>query len=517
MKKITHRDMDATFCQPRRSFDALIEKLKTDDTMKLSHDGVERLIEQGGREVLRELFQSHLDLRAIEEDVHGREAPVGVDGIKREHRRDTSRELSTILGPVEVRRISFTLTGTPGGLRPIDAELNLPTGLYSLEIQRRVADFSMDLSFETAQDKLNSSIGYLLPKRQMEEMTVEAARDFEDYYAWRQSEMLEVDESGLPAHGDLLILTNDGKGIVMRPEALREDTRKKAENEKRKLSTRLSPGEKRNRKRMAEVGSVYFLKRQPRLPSDIMPLPHEGPREGALPRPRPENKRAWASIKKDLCDVVQETYDEALARDPVLKKSWIYLVDGNEDQINVAIQMAKRIGVIIVIIIDFIHVLEYIWKAAWCFFEKNDPAVEPWVMEHARAVLEGKASDVAAGIRRSATQRGLAADRRKGADSCANYLLKNRDFLHYDQYLASGFPIASGVIEGTCRHLVNDRMGITGARWGLENAEAILQLRALKTSGDFDEYWTFHRQRALCRNHLDHYAETELAHLRLAA
>ena len=175
------------------------------------------------------------------------------------------------------------------------------------------------------------------------------------------------------------------------------------------------------------------------------------------------------------------------------------------------------VGIALVIIIDFIHVLEYLWKAARSFFDKGDSEVEAWVLTRARAVLDGEASSVAAGIRRAATKRGLEKKKRKGADDCADYLLNNKEMLKYDVYLAAGYPIATGVIEGACRHLVNDRLGITGARWGLQGAEAILRLRALRTSGDFEEYWRFHRRQELERNHLGRYAPDELLELRTAA
>ena len=92
---------------------------------------------------------------------------------------------------------------------------------------------------------------------------------------------------------------------------------------------------------------------------------------------------------------------------------------------------------------------------------------------------------------------------RAGIDDCADYLLKYRRYLRYDQYLAAGMPIATGVIEGACRHLIKDRMDITGACWGLEGAEAVLKLRSLRSSGDLDVYWTFHERAELRRNHLD--------------
>jgi hypothetical protein len=132
------------------------------------------------------------------------------------------------------------------------------------------------------------------------------------------------------------------------------------------------------------------------------------------------------------------------------------------------------------------------------------------VFERQLEVLRGNCSQVAKGIRRTATCRALSLDERKAADKCANYLLKYKQFMQYDQYLASGMPIATGVIEGACRYLVKDRMDITGARWGLPGAEAILKLRALRVSGDLEEYWAFHQEQELKRNHLHLYANNEV-------
>lgn len=102
-------------------------------------------------------------------------------------------------------------------------------------------------------------------------------------------------------------------------------------------------------------------------------------------------------------------------------------------------------------------------------------------------------------------------------DKCANYLLNHKDFLRYDRYLADGLPIATGVIEGACRHLIQDRMDIAGARWTFHGAEAVIRLRSLRSGGDIESYWDFHLTRELQRNHLVHYAHHELAHQREAA
>jgi hypothetical protein len=143
---------------------------------------------------------------------------------------------------------------------------------------------------------------------------------------------------------------------------------------------------------------------------------------------------------------------------------------------------------------DFIHILEYLWKAAWCFFEKDDKAVEEWIRKYAMKILKGGCHQVAKGLRQSATKRKLT--KRDAVDTCAKYLLNNKTRLKYDEALEAGFPIASGIIEEACRHLINNRLDITGARWGLNGAEPLLKLKSLKSSGDFEKYWRFHKQQS---------------------
>ena len=168
-------------------------------------------------------------------------------------------------------------------------------------------------------------------------------------------------------------------------------------------------------------------------------------------------------------------------------------------------------------ILDIINDIECLWKAVWFLFGNGDPKAEEWVTDHLLRILQGKATDVAAGIRRSATLRALSADARKPMDTCADYILDHKDLMHYEKYLQQGFPIATGVIEGACRHLIKDRMDITGARWSLAGAEAVLRLRSLRSSGDFDEYWAFHLKEELQRNHLARYANHDFIELRRAA
>lgn len=198
-------------------------------------------------------------------------------------------------------------------------------------------------------------------------------------------------------------------------------------------------------------------------------------------------------------------FDEADRRDPHHQRRWVALVDGNAHQIDRIQAQAAQRQVDVAIVVDFIHVLEYLWGAAWCFFAEADPAAENWVQDRALAVLEGNATDVAAGIRRRATAARLTTAKRRKADLCATYLINKAPYLDYPTALAAGWPIATGVIEGACRHLVKDRMDITGARWGLDGAEAVLKLRAVRTNDDLDAYWRFHLRQERHRVHESRY------------
>jgi hypothetical protein len=250
---------------------------------------------------------------------------------------------------------------------------------------------------------------------------------------------------------------------------------------------------------MAQVAAVYTVLPHVRTPQSIMKTEDEQDSKSSTMQPSVRNKRVWASVEHETESVIEEAFEEALRRDPQNKREWVILVDGLPYQLKIINKIMKRLNVKATIVMDFIHVLEYLWKAAWCFFEKGDSAVEEWVADRAIKILHGKCNQVAKGIGISATRRKLV--QRDSVNKCASYLLKNKHNLKYGEALLSGFPIASGVIEGACRHLINDRLDITWARWGLMGAESILKLRSIKSSGDFESYWEFHKQQLQVRLH----------------
>jgi hypothetical protein len=210
-------------------------------------------------------------------------------------------------------------------------------------------------------------------------------------------------------------------------------------------------------------------------------------------------------------------FEEAEHRDPKRKKTWVALVDGNRTQIEYLHKLANERKLDLLIVVDFIHVAQYVWQASVTLFPDNQAEQDRWVRAHLLEILRGKASLVAAGIRRSATLRAMAAAERQAVDDCADYLLHYSPYLLYDEALADGVPIATGVIEGACRHLVEDRMNLTGARWSLSGADAVLRLRALRSSDDFDAYWKFHEQQEHKRNHASHYADRHVPNVVLPA
>lgn len=301
-----------------------------------------------------------------------------------------------------------------------------------------------------------------------------------------------------------MVISVDGKGVVMLTKDLREQTRKAAKARKHKMGARLSKGEKKNAKRTATVAAVYTIAPFVRKPEDLIPeIDSEG---SEPPRPRPERKRVWASLEKTPEEVIEKVFAEAGYRDPGHRKKWVALVDGNKPQIRILRRMAKERGIDLTIIVDVVHVTEYLWNAGRAFHPESGEELESWVGVRLLEILRGKAGYVAGGIRRSATLRDFTSADRKPVDVCANYLLTYGPYLKYNGYLDQGVPIATGVIEGACRHLVKDRMEVTGARWSLNGAEAVLRLRALRSSHDFDEYWTFHEGQEYERNHRTLYA-----------
>ena len=475
-------------------YGGLVVFLRGEEARSLAHEELEVRLAVDARDLTRQLLQDHLDLRAARE-VRA-EMITDADGVVHNAvEADHHRPLGTVFGEVTVTRLAYRAKGAEN-LYLADAMLNLPVERHSHGLRELAAIEATRGSYEEAQEAIERHCGVTLAKRQAEGLVRRAATDVIAFY----------DSSSRPIADkrDALVISADGKGIVMRPEALRPATRKAAAAATHKLKTRLSNGEKRGRKRMAELAVVYDTAPVARSPADIFAR-----RQDAAKPPAPVATAKWltASVVTDARAVIAAAFDEAERRDPDHLRPWVALVDGALHQIDVIKAEAKARGVTLQITCDFVHVLEYLWSAAWSFFDEGDPAAETWVAEKGLAVLEGRAGIVAGAIRRKATTLGLDTKRRKNADEAASYLKAKQPYLDYPTALSAGWPIATGVIEGACRHIVRDRFDITGARWSLDGAEAVLKLRAVRANGDWPSYWRYHLAEEQKRVHESRYAD----------
>jgi len=480
-----------------KKFAQLIAHLRSPEAQQMIQSDLETGLEVEGRELLRRLLQAHLDERSpgtVAEPV------VGADGRTQTHQRTQTRRLMTIFGGVEVTRTGYGGHGIES-LHPLDAALNVPPEHYAHGVRHRVAVEAAQTSFDDVVATIVTTTGAHVPKRQAEQLVERAAQDFEAFYDTRRCATPQEAQDT----SSVLVISVDGKGVPMRKADLRAATRQAAEAQPPPRGHRRKPGERAHTKRMATVAAVYTIAPWVRTPTEIIrelqPAPAVTPA-----RPRPEAKRVWASLAQPPAEVIDQAFEEAGRRDPQRTKQWVALVDGNPTQLGLLYAAAAAYGITLCIVLDLIHVLQYLWKAARALHPTGAADAETWVTARLEQLLRGRSQYVAAGMRRSATVRGLTEEQRAPVDQCANYLLKYADFLHYDMYLAAGFPIATGVIEGACRHLVKDRMEVTGARWSLDGAEAVLRLRSLWVSGDFEAYWRFHLEQEHKRHHTAHYA-----------
>jgi len=372
------QDAAAAFSQARNCYEEIERWLGSAETAALTHAELEDQLGSRGRELLRRMFQGTLDLRAVREQ---RRDDVIADGIVRTRtERDHPRPLSTVFGQVTVTRMAYRAPGARNAY-PADAELNLPEEKHSHGLRRLAAAEAPRGSFQDAAAAIARATGVRIGKRQVEQLAMRAAADIDAFCEERKPDAAPAEH--------VLVITADAKGIVMLPGALRPATAKAAAAGKNKLATRLSPGEKTGRKRMAELACVYDCAPAPRTPQDIISLPGTGKPAARADAPKAAGKWLTASITDDVPAVISHAFDEAERRDPGHERTWIALVDGNNTQIDAITAEAARRGVTLTIVCDLIHVLGYLWKAAWSFFEPGDPDAEEWVAAQATKILHG--------------------------------------------------------------------------------------------------------------------------------
>ena len=329
--------------------------------------------------------------------------------------------------------------------------------------------------------KLETILGLEIAVKASEDLNREQACDVEPY-----QNNLSVPES--TEEGPILVVTADCKGVPLVRSALPPD--EATENPLPALANqRRGKGEKANKKKMAAVGAVYTIDSFVRTADEV--IDEVMRKQAAKRRPKPAHKRVRAELLVGKVALFLWLADEVVRRNPKGTKPLVFLSDGERALHD---RQSEYLPENVICILDLFHVMERLWKVAWCFFDEASQKREAhqWVEERLRRLLEGKADSVVRGLRYQSTQRGLRGSKRKTVQDAAEYFERNRRRMKYDEYLAQGYPIGSGVVEGACRHLVKDRMERTGMRWTPSGAQAMLDLRGTYLNGDWKAFWEYH-------------------------
>jgi len=401
-------------------------------------------------------------------------------------RRDSSRSRPylSIFGDVTIERVGYGHARLE--VAPLDARLHLPRRQYSYLLQQWLGALVIDDAHAEAVERLRTILGLSIPVKASEDLNREQAGDVELF-----QDGLAVPEPS--QEGPIVVVSADCKGVPLVRSALADDDGEMDGAQETPTSSsphhRRGKGEKANKKRMAAVGAVYTIEPFVRTTDEVI---DELQRKKAKERrPRPQHKRVRADLLLGKVSLFLWLADELCRRNPEGAKPVVFLSDGERALHD---RQEEYLPEGVTCILDLLHVMERLWKVAWCLFEEGTQKAEAgrWVEDRLRMLLDGKVGYVIGGLRQTLTKRKLRGSGRKTMREVIGYFDRNRSRMRYDEYLAAGYPIGSGVIEGACRHLVKDRLERAGMRWHPDGAQAMLDLRATYLNGEWEAFWVYH-------------------------
>ncbi len=361
-------------------------------------------------------------------------------------------------------------------VRPVSARLEMPDSEFSPLLEHWAQGFAVHSSFGESREAVQRILGLGISVSALENMNRRMAKQVEGFR--------ETIEAPPPEEeGEIIVMAADCKGVPMVQD----------EKAPRPKGTRLTKGEKKNKKKMAAVTAVYSIDRFKRTPDDVMTdLREKNEKSEKADRPKPQNKMVRAEMTRMEGDQESNGKDRAFAaaseeiarRNPGGSKRVAVVMDGEKALWKRVLQLFP----LAVFILDLYHVIEHLWGAAHAFFGEGTEEAREFVDKQLRAILEGRVGYVIGSMKQMSTKHSLRGSKKEKVDSVVTYFNNNRRCMKYDEYLAEGLPIGSGVAEGTCRHLVKDRMEQTGMRWRLEGAQAMLDLRATYINGHWKRF-----------------------------
>jgi hypothetical protein len=405
-----------------------------------------------------------------------------------------ARTYRSLFGDFRLERICYgSREGQKITFVPLDNRLQLPASDYSYLLQKWNASLGVESSFA----HVKGTIEEIFHVRQsVDSLEQNLRRMAESVEAFRQSRPLpEASEEG-----EVFVVSADGKGVVLRRAS--GDPLPKAHRNK---------GDKANKKRMAIVGAIYSVDRHERTAEEVVAALFREPRAPQSPpkvRPEPVGKHVWGRLSQAKDGSIDEPIDavfgwldaELERRNPAGRSSArqpvVCVMDG---QAALWSGCDRHIEGVVVEVLDLLHVAPRLWQAAHVFHKEGTAEASAFVRERLLRVLQGEVRGVVKGLRRMGTERGLSESKKKSLRTITKYLQSNAERMRYDEYLRAGYPIASGVIEGACRHYVKDRMERAGMRWVKAGAQAMLDVRSEAINGNWDAFCAYRIDRETAR------------------
>jgi hypothetical protein len=398
------------------------------------------------------------------------------------------RRLLTVFGSFILSRCVYAQRdGQKLELIPTDQRLQLPQGELSYLLQEWDQLLGVEHAFGKVRDTLLTILGLKQSVDTLEhnnQQMAQAAPAFRE----AQPPVAKATE------GELLVVSEDNKGVPMvRPV------------EEKPVGAHRKKGEKANKKQMACIGCVYSVGRHVRTPEEMVAILFRDPDRPKQQPPQAKQKRYWAELTREIDGVVvrgQDLVFEQLATEVEQRRqrgqTLVNLSDGQKS-LETDRQDYLPVDAATVDILDLMHVIPRLWEAAHVFHEEGSDQASDFARERLLRVLRGEIDGVVRGLRQMASLRRLkGAKKQRLAKACA-FLKKNRRRMRYDEYLKEGYPVATGVIEGACRHVIKDRMERAGMRWKVPGAQAMLHLRAIHATGDWESFQQFRVQEETSR------------------
>jgi hypothetical protein len=365
----------------------------------------------------------------------------------------------------------------PWGRYPLDAKLSLPERSYSDCVQEMMGAIEVWVPQDNTLGLIEQFFGLSIAKGSLQGSAADQAAYVDTYYDQRS-----VPET--PDEDTIWVVTVDGKGIPM--------TRRDSPPPQ----ARRSKGQKKTAKKEAVVTATYTVAPYPRTRDDIIqallaPAREPDPISPTPVRPPIHGKQTFGTL--DGKTVALEQLSTRVAqRQQTSIIHRIALTDG-----ALALQHQTRVAFPdFTLILDLIHVVEYLWDAVNVLLGETHPDRTAWMTDALRCVLDDNLDQLLGHLDYQRSSPALSTAQQKTLTTVSNYLRRNQPYMHYQHYLAQGWPIGTGVIEGACRHLVKDRFEQSGMHWSRAGADAMLRLRAVALNGDWTEFQRFRRQQA---------------------